>query len=242
VALDQCHVAGNCVPESGVCTNPARPDGTTCDDGDATNCTDVCTSGACSGTTVAEPLELDSSLRLGKDVGGDTTITWTDTPGPYNVYRGSKGSGSDWSYDQSCFVHETTGTSVADAANPPVNTVYYYVISRVNACRESILHRNGAGTAIPNTSPCPNAAADTDGDGIADVFDNCRLAANAGQADTDGDGHGDACDNCPVANPYQDDVDHDGIGDSCDPDFVMVWEPDMFVPGPRRIVVAPLSR
>ena len=75
---------------------------------------------------------------------------------------------------------------------------------------------------------------DTDGDGIADVQDNCRLIANANQADANGNGIGDACevagqrdqdgdgipdaqDNCPlVANPNQSDLNGNGIGDVCD--------------------------
>ena len=35
---------------------------------------------------------------------------------------------------------------------------------------------------------------DLDGDGVADVIDNCPTTANADQADTDGDGIGDVCD------------------------------------------------
>jgi len=38
---------------------------------------------------------------------------------------------------------------------------------------------------------------DTDGDGTADLLDNCPATVNADQADTDGDGVGDACDGCP---------------------------------------------
>ncbi len=43
---------------------------------------------------------------------------------------------------------------------------------------------------------------DTDGDGVADVVDNCPQVSNPGQADLDGDGQGDACDN---------DIDGDGL-------------------------------
>ncbi|MEO8224209.1 MAG: thrombospondin type 3 repeat-containing protein, partial [Gammaproteobacteria bacterium] len=35
---------------------------------------------------------------------------------------------------------------------------------------------------------------DTDGDGVADVLDNCTLVANPTQCDSDGDGYGNACD------------------------------------------------
>ena len=45
-ALDQCHSAGTCDTETGSCSNPARPNGTTCDDGAAWPF-DVCTGGVC---------------------------------------------------------------------------------------------------------------------------------------------------------------------------------------------------
>jgi hypothetical protein len=89
---------------------------------------------------------------------------------------------------------------------------------------------------LPGFAPVtatPESIADTDGDGIADIIDNCPLVPNPDQRDTDGNGVGDACndandpdgdefegslDNCPtVANPDQSDRDHDGIGDACDP-------------------------
>jgi len=37
-------------------------------------------------------------------------------------------------------------------------------------------------------------AADTDGDGVDDVLDNCPMVANAGQCDSDSDGFGNRCD------------------------------------------------
>ena len=71
---------------------------------------------------------------------------------------------------------------------------------------------------------------DADGDGVADVQDNCPNTANTSQTDTDNDGQGDACDsdrdgdgvsnstdNCPDAsNASQADLDGDGKGDACD--------------------------
>ena len=73
---------------------------------------------------------------------------------------------------------------------------------------------------------------DDDGDGVANVSDNCPDDANADQADGDGDAIGDVCDpdrdndgvangtdNCPDAsNAGQEDADGDLIGDACDPD------------------------
>jgi hypothetical protein len=42
-----------------------------------------------------------------------------------------------------------------------------------------------------------NLNGDLDGDGIANIVDNCTDKANPDQADADGDGLGDACDVCP---------------------------------------------
>ncbi|MHC4657220.1 MAG: hypothetical protein ACYS91_19715, partial [Planctomycetota bacterium] len=58
---------------------------------------------------------------------------------------------------------------------------------------------------------------DEDGDGVADIFDNCPKNVNLGQEDNDSDGVGNICDNCPNdVNPWQSDVDLDGAGDICD--------------------------
>ena len=50
VALDQCHSVGLCDPTSGVCSTPAAPNGTACDDGNACTLSDSCQSGTCVGT------------------------------------------------------------------------------------------------------------------------------------------------------------------------------------------------
>jgi hypothetical protein len=54
---------------------------------------------------------------------------------------------------------------------------------------------------------------DDDGDGVADVDDNCPLVNNPFQEDTDGDGAGDACD---VSDPFPIiQIDNKSLGTSC---------------------------
>ena len=48
-ALNDCHDAGVCDPVSGVCSNPAKLDGTLCSDGDMCSQMDQCYSGNCIG-------------------------------------------------------------------------------------------------------------------------------------------------------------------------------------------------
>ena len=48
-AMDDCHFAGTCDPTTGVCSNPARPDNTGCDDSDLCTQSDLCLLGICVG-------------------------------------------------------------------------------------------------------------------------------------------------------------------------------------------------
>src|SRR5436189_94091 len=48
----QCHDVGTCNPSTGTCSNPAKPNGATCDDDNACTRTDACQAGIC---TVTNP-------------------------------------------------------------------------------------------------------------------------------------------------------------------------------------------
>lgn len=222
-AGSQCVNQDTCL--AGACfDNGFKANGTSCDDSDATTCTDVCTAGACAGTFVAEPLEIDGSLTIDRGAGGSADIGWSAAPGPFNVYRGFKGQGTTWLYNQSCLVHGTVVTTVGDPGNPPPGGLFYYLVSRESACRESSLGRDSAGVAIPNYSPCTGTPTDADADGITDAFDNCPTVANTTQLDTDLDSVGDACDNCrKTANPGQEDANGNGVGDACITARVGAW-------------------
>ncbi len=141
---DACNGAGACLANH-------VTDGTTCSDADPTTCNDACAGGICAGTPTAEPSEINASVRIGGD---KATISWTDPGGPYNVYRGSNGAGA-WSYNQTCFSPNQAGSTASDPSTPASGTFIYYLISRRDSCRESVLGTDSSNTPDPNTSPCP---------------------------------------------------------------------------------------
>jgi hypothetical protein len=49
-APDQCHDAGVCNAATGVCSNPSKPNNTSCSDGDACTVNDTCQAGSCAGS------------------------------------------------------------------------------------------------------------------------------------------------------------------------------------------------
>jgi hypothetical protein len=127
-------------------------DSTSCDDANVCTTGTVCGSGVCGGGTVILPAEVNDSVRL--DAAG-TTVSWTDPPGLYSVYRGTRSNGILWAYNQTCFDPHTGVSSTTDAANPPVDTTFFYLVTRDDACGESILGRDSDGLPRPNLAPCP---------------------------------------------------------------------------------------
>jgi MYXO-CTERM domain-containing protein len=64
--LDQCHSAGTCDPGTGMCSNPAKTDGTTCSDNNACTSGDACMSGTCvAGSTVVVCTASDQCHDVG---------------------------------------------------------------------------------------------------------------------------------------------------------------------------------
>ena len=128
--------------------------GTACNDGNPCTAGDVCTAGVCNGTPVPPPAVINNSVRADKTP-TDTTIAWNDPPGSYSVYRGSMFGGSAWSYTQTCLSGRVSGNSAPDTGVPAPGQLFYYVVSRVDACGESSLGTNSAGVPRPNGAPCP---------------------------------------------------------------------------------------
>jgi len=171
-----------------------------------------------------------------------TTLVWTrgDQGHTSNVFRGTIVPGAPWSYDEVCFDAENPGSATVDSETPTPGTAFYYLVSSENICGGSAAHYDSAGVLVSSGEGCPDQGQDSDGDGLADLLDNCAGSSNQDQSDGDGDfvgdacdnclttqnfgqanndpdDLGDACDNCPTTdNPMQLDMDGDGVGDLCD--------------------------
>ncbi|MBI5507306.1 MAG: thrombospondin type 3 repeat-containing protein [Deltaproteobacteria bacterium] len=88
-----------------------------------------------------------------------------------------------------------------------------------DACDDCVAHVNPRQDNLDGDSYGDACDADTDGDGVLDVFDQCRRDPT-GSIDADVDGACDSHDNClGIANPNQADCSHNEIGDACDLDI-----------------------
>jgi hypothetical protein len=74
-APDQCHTAGSCNQQTGACVPPAKPDGSTCDDGNACTVSDSCQAGVCKSGTARQCPATDQC----HDAGTCTASTGTCT-------------------------------------------------------------------------------------------------------------------------------------------------------------------
>jgi hypothetical protein len=135
-------------------TCPGQADGTGCNDGNPCTGGEVCGSGVCGGGTPVLPPVINNSVTLVGD-GSGTTISWTDPPGLYNVYRGLRSGSSPWAYNQTCHASHVAGSSATDSENPTIGAMFFYLVTRVDACGESIPGESSGGQPIPNPNPCP---------------------------------------------------------------------------------------
>src|SRR5437773_3894233 len=116
------------------------------------------------------------------------SLTWAKIiqANVFNVYRGTL-SGSQFTWNHTCFESGSADRASQDAANPPAGTAFYYLVSGVNSCAGGCLGSTAPPgiCEVPNASPCAIVPLDSDGDSIMNVDDNCPLTANPSQTDQD---------------------------------------------------------
>jgi len=150
-------------------------------------------------------------LLVVTQIGAGTKLKWDRAFQGHtsNIYRGTLAT----FFNDACLFSEQPSRTVIDTdPEPAPDTGYYYLASARNGCGES----ESAQGQMP-LLPCGLIVDDTDGDGFADVVDNCAADPNPDQVDLDVDWVGDVCDNCAgLLNVDQADLDEDGFGNVCD--------------------------
>jgi len=105
---DSCHDQGACNPSTGYCSNPAKPNGSACNDGNACTRADTCTSGYCRGADPVVCTASDSCHKAG--VCNTTTGVCSDPIKP---------NGSSCSDGNSCTVNDTCQSGLCRPGAPP---------------------------------------------------------------------------------------------------------------------------
>ncbi|MBK8255370.1 MAG: VCBS repeat-containing protein [Polyangiaceae bacterium] len=142
-ALDQCHNAGTCNPSTGICSNPNKPNGASCSDGNLCTQTDTCQNGNCVAGTAVVCTASDICHLAG-----------VCDPGTGTCSNPAKPNGSACTDNNACTLNDSCQSGVCT----PTGSVS---CSPLDSCHD-------AGTCNPATGVCsnpnkPNGSACSDG-------------------------------------------------------------------------------
>src|SRR5207253_3254947 len=110
-ASDQCHTAGTCDPATGTCSNPAKANGSACNDGNACTQTDTCQSGVCTGSNPVACTAPDQRHTAR-----------TCDPATGTCSNPAKANGSTCNDGNPCTQTDTCQSGVCSGGNPVVCT------------------------------------------------------------------------------------------------------------------------
>jgi hypothetical protein len=133
-ASDQCHDVGTCDPSTGMCSNPAKPNGTTCSDDNACSQTDTCQTGVCTGANYINCFASDQCHDVG-----------TCNPGTGLCSNPAKPNGTTCSDDNACSQTDSCQAGVCTGGN-------YITCVAQDQCHD-------VGTCNPSTGICSNPPA-----------------------------------------------------------------------------------
>ncbi len=195
-AVDQCHDAGICNPNTGVCSQPAKMDGTTCDDGNGCTQTDSCQLGVCIGASPVVCMAMDQCHVAGTC---DVATGMCDNP--------NKADGAACDDGSACTQTDTCTMGACTGGNP-VMCAAMDQCHDVGTCDaatgmcDNPTKADGAacddGSACTQTDTC-TAGACTGGDPVVcAAMDQCHDAgtcdAATGMCDSPSKPDGDKCD------------------------------------------------
>jgi hypothetical protein len=148
-AVDACHTAGTCNPDTGFCSNPTAPNGTACSDGNGCTQGDSCQSGTCTGGSPVVCTPSDACHSAG-----------TCGPSTGVCSNPAKPNGTACSDGSACTQSDTCQSGICTGGSP-------VVCAASNNC-------HNAGTCDPPTGLCSNPEK-PDGSACTD-FNACTQA------------------------------------------------------------------
>ncbi len=124
-AQDQCHGVGSCNQSTGVCSNPALANGTSCNDGNACTRTDSCTAGVCTGSNPVTCTAPDSCHSPGA-CNASTGVCSAPTLNAGFCYIGGACVASG----------ATNGANTCETCQPGASTAQYSNVSNGTSCND----------------------------------------------------------------------------------------------------------
>ena len=145
-ASDQCHDAGTCDPSTGMCSNPAKPNGTTCNDGDACTQTDTCQAGVCTGSNDVICTASDQCHNAG-----------TCDPSTGQCSNPNKPNGTTCNDGSACTTVDVCTAGVCTGSTPPN-------CNDNNGCTDDSCDPSSGCVHTNNTASCDDGSACTTND------------------------------------------------------------------------------
>jgi len=133
-ASDACHDVGTCAPATGVCSNPAKPNGSACTDGSACTLVDTCQSGVCTSGSPVVCAPLDQCH-----------VTGVCNPANGVCSNPAAADGTVCSDGDACSQADSCQSGACAGAN-------FVVCSAIDVCHD-------VGTCAPATGVCSNPPA-----------------------------------------------------------------------------------
>lgn len=176
-ATNQCHDAGQCQPATGMCTNPRKTNGATCDDGNSCTQSDSCQDGVCQpgvsktcasgqrcvgGSCICDAIScsaccVGNQCQLPKCTAGDKRC------GPSGGTQDciANGGCADWGLEKTCLTNQVCRSGVCKSTNLGPCTSNFDCVDETYGCVKQCPGSdifcfsndpNGCGTGIP----CPS--------------------------------------------------------------------------------------
>lgn len=136
-AEDACHDVGTCNPATGTCSNPARPDGIACSDGNSCTTVDTCVKGTCTGSSPVACAPANECRLEGTCDPSSGTCSSPSKPDGTGCSRGSCVAGSCQGADAGTSQYVARGCGCGPGGGGPAGAVAVLAVAVVTRRRRA---------------------------------------------------------------------------------------------------------